>query len=85
MGKPYSTDLRERVIRRVAAGGDCYRRRAMPHSIGGHGAGFQTGARSDTRSRPSVEAFNEAILHGLAWRDVMPFNFSALLPFQDRI
>ena len=32
-----------------------------------------------------VEAFNEAVLHGLAWGDVVPVNLACLLPLQDRI
>lgn len=32
-----------------------------------------------------VEALDEAVLHWLSWRDVMPFHFAVLLPFQDRI
>lgn len=34
-------------------------------------------------AEPSVEAFDEAILHWLAGRDVMPFDAAILLPSQD--
>jgi hypothetical protein len=33
----------------------------------------------------AVEAFDEAILHQFAGRDVMPINLAIFLPFQDRI
>ncbi len=33
----------------------------------------------------AVEALDEAVLHGLAWRDVVPFALSVLLPRQDRV
>ena len=36
-------------------------------------------------SHPSVEAFHQTVLHGLAGRDVMPTNLAVFLPFQHRI
>ena len=33
----------------------------------------------------AVEAFNEAILHRLARRDVVPVDLAVLLPFQDGV
>ncbi len=33
----------------------------------------------------SVEAFDEAVLHGLARRDIVPLDLPVLLPFQDGI
>ena len=33
----------------------------------------------------AVEALDEAVLHGFARRDVVPFDLSVLLPRQDRI
>ncbi len=36
-------------------------------------------------AHPAVEAFDEAVLHGLARRDVMPADLAILLPFEHRI
>lgn len=33
----------------------------------------------------AVEALNEAVLHGFAGRDVVPFDLPVLLPCQDRV
>lgn len=35
---------------------------------------------------PSInEAFNERVLHGLSWCDVVPINLAILLPFEDGV
>ena len=34
---------------------------------------------------PAIEAFDKAVLHRFARRNVMPFNFAIFLPFQHRI
>ena len=36
-------------------------------------------------AQATVEAFDEAILHRFAWRDVAPFDAALLLPGQDSI
>ena len=36
-------------------------------------------------AQAAVEALDEAIRHGLSWRDVMPLDLSVLLPFQNGI
>lgn len=36
-------------------------------------------------TQPPIEGFDEAVLHGFARRDVMPFDAALLLPAQDRI
>ena len=36
-------------------------------------------------AHPSIEAFDQAILHWFARRDVMPADFAILLPFEDRV
>lgn len=33
----------------------------------------------------AVEAFDKAVLHGLAWRDVVPLDLPVFLPFQNGI
>ena len=33
----------------------------------------------------TVEAFNEAVLHGLAWSDVVPFDLAVIHELQDRV
>ena len=36
-------------------------------------------------AQAAVEALDEAILHGFAWRDVVPFDTAVLLPGQDGV
>ena len=36
-------------------------------------------------THPAVEGFAVAILHGLAWGDVVPLHLHLLGPFQDRV
>lgn len=36
-------------------------------------------------AHPSIEAFHQAVLHGLSWCDVVPADLAVLLPFQHRI
>lgn len=36
-------------------------------------------------AQPTIEAFHEAILHGLARRDVVPRHGLVLLPFEDGV
>ena len=33
----------------------------------------------------AIEAFHKAVLHGLAWRDVVPLDLPVFLPFQNGI
>ena len=33
----------------------------------------------------TVKAFDQAVLHGLAWRDVVPTDLAVLLPFEHRV
>ena len=36
-------------------------------------------------AHPTVEAFHQAVLHGLAWRDVVPTDLAVLLPLEHRV
>lgn len=34
---------------------------------------------------PTIEAFDNAVLHGPAWRDIVPINIPVLLPYWHRV
>lgn len=74
-----------RARRGSCGGGDDCSRCANRRSTPGHGANWQTGARSGTRHVVGNEAFHEAVLHWLARGNVVPLDLAALLPFQDGV
>ena len=36
-------------------------------------------------AQTAIETFDEAVLHGLSWSDVVPLDLPFLLPFQDGV